>query len=589
MSRRCATTMLLCLVVVLGRTAYGQGLQATQEPALPNATESIEACLTVQEWLQTFDLPAPDDAAAQVPLTDASGVCTIVRLRGRVLASGTAALHPGLERSQMVRRSAGRAFAQSLGDSRLALLRENNRESDNLLGSRLTLEFEVAGPLLPIAGGTWSQVGRHLVPGRDGIVMRYGETRAVRFPSQMLATGTADRIGHLLPTLARELGLPPQEFSELRRSHGISVYRFRTIHLAQRAPGRFPQVLDRGQLIVPLSDITPERLRRQSAVLVDHLLGHLFAHNDVEPYLMGDYHPIAGKYDPQRAAPRDVAFVALALARASREPNLAAAEAERRRAGHATLLGLIAEAEFDDTVTAAAVVLACHGHPEVPIAQLPAPVQELEQRARGLVLHGSVDAPHAAALHAAAIARLAAVRAEGATTEMARAAVERAWSAVAPERAVALLPWIGEAELDLAAGGPIHHPERLIELRSVLERTRVRGTANPDENGGFALSGGRGLRGHAAAQTLRPAVFLARMLRQPDLTPPAALRLEAERNRQTMRFVCQLAVGDDLLWSFTLPNRVIGGIRQATWSPEMPLAAQAMGLLALSETLAGEN
>ncbi|MHC4591056.1 MAG: hypothetical protein ACYTAQ_17505, partial [Planctomycetota bacterium] len=102
---------------------------------------------------------------------------------------------------------------------------------------------------------------------------------------------------------------------------------------------------------------------------------------------------------------------------------------------------------------------------------------------------------------------------------------------------------------------------------------------------GLALTGGG--RPAATAQTLRPAAYLAWMVRQPDLTPPAG-EAEAALDRvlSTARFVMQLSVREPSLWAYRNPGRALGGIRAAPWDCDQPVPAQALGLVFAAETLA---
>ena len=102
--------------------------------------------------------------------------------------------------------------------------------------------------------------------------------------------------------------------------------------------------------------------------------------------------------------------------------------------------------------------------------------------------------------------------------------------------------------------------------------------------GGFALTAGDRLT--ATAQTLRPAAFLAWMVRQAELTPTgdeadAAL----DRTLSTARFAMQLSVREPSAWAYRYPGRALGGIRAAAWNCDQPVAAQALGLVFAAETL----
>ena len=47
----------------------------------------------------------------------------------------------------------------------------------------------------------------------------------------------------------------------------------------------------------------------------------------------------------------------------------------------------------------------------------------------------------------------------------------------------------------------------------------------------------------------------------------------------------QLAVREDDAWACRNPTRAVGGVRAATWDRDQPVGAQALSLLAASETL----
>ena len=168
-----------------------------------------------------------------------------------------------------------------------------------------------------------------------------------------------------------------------------------------------------------------------------------------------------------------------------------------------------------------------------------------------------------------------------------RRAIDAAWQAVPKQQQITLLPWIGFAELEYAdaAATPIARAEELRRMRALLEASRVKGSSadKADLAGGFALIAGR--RARPDAQTTRPAAYLAAILREPALTPADEVPAAVDRHLSTMRFLIQLAVDDDLLWTIRTPQRAKGGIRAATWDLNQPVAAQAMGLLTAAETL----
>jgi hypothetical protein len=54
---------------------------------------------------------------------------------------------------------------------------------------------------------------------------------------------------------------------------------------------------------------------------------------------------------------------------------------------------------------------------------------------------------------------------------------------------------------------------------------------------------------------------------------------------KALRFLIQLSVRESLLGSVRNPQRALGGIRSALWDCDEPVPAQALGLIAASDTL----
>jgi len=590
--RGVAATMWLLAIMVTAAPGAAPG--ATPWAAVPpDAGDAVAAYLTLTEWVRSFDPPAPRDSAAAVPLGGATGVCVILRQRGRILGTG---VDTG-SGPRMLRRAAGRAMSEVLGNP---LVRGLPAEARTSLGERLTVELEIAGTLLPLPGRSFAQLAEQVDPGRDGIALRSGDRLRVLFPAQIRATDSADAITRLISSLAVDLGLPLRDLDGL--GPNVRVYRFETIHLVQRAPGRRPLETFRGQQIVPRDAVDAKQVAGLAAGLVNHLLASLWGH--AEPLgMMGNYRYTTDTYTPLIAPPLEQALCAFALARAASTRALAPEADRLLTAAESILLDLasVDVSEKDprsDPATCAAIVYAVSenrrlsgpGPLEVLFDTAAAGVRGAWDKELGFVRRDAEMkpvarlSPHASAIVAGALVRLQAMAGRG-DGAVARSALDHLWSSVPPREHTALLPWVAWAEIDLARaiGHRVDPENRLRSLRAMLDATRISPPAAPDLIGGFALAGRSGSR--ATAQTARPAAGLATMLRIPELTPVADRPDAIERHLGTMRFLVQLAVSDDLLWAVPAPQRAKGGIRAATWSSEQPVAAQALALLAAAETL----
>jgi hypothetical protein len=648
------TTLTLALAAGLGLSfaAPAPATQSATAPATPDVTDAARAAVTAADWLRVFDVPSPGSEAATVPLTGGTAARVALRTRGRIVAdvqetiplfgadandpAGVAAAREGL-----LRRTAGRAMAAALGDRVIASLRETLGDSlERSLGARLTLELELAGPLVPLAGRRLEAIALQLEPGLDGIALRWRDQVALAFPAQMTANGSASNISRVLPRLTSDLGLPIESYAELRDRFDARLYRFRTLHFVQRRPGDAPGPRVRGQELVTTAAIRTPTVVAAGRDLFNHVISRLWAVS--EPIgLRGDYDASVDGYRPVIASSREQALVAYALARWAGAPGVR--PDDRMRGGDAAVVVLeelrstaIGERPaLEDPVTAAAIVLAESelrrvdagaglpralppaGPAEAGAAAEPtpgAPVviaadrRELLARAATDVtvlvatLAATADAegiatlldPHDRAVLVAAAARHA--LAPGAIPandprELTRA-LEAVRASVPAGELISLMPWLAMAEADVSTLTGVPLPAERVELlraiRAVLERIQISRLADgggpADLEGGFALTVAPVPL--AGAQSIRPVILLAWMLGRPELSPDDAERaVHRDRLRVAMRFLRQLAVRDADLWSIRGPSRAIGGIRAATWDLRMPLAAQAMGLLAYAEVL----
>lgn len=559
---------------------------------LPDPGDVVAAYGTLRDWLTAFRLPRPDDDASRLPLRDATGVCVILRHSGRVVGVGADWSGGGL----MVRRAAARALGEVLADPSVSSLPDSVIQD---IGRSLTLELEVGGALVPLVGRTFDMVAAQLEPGLDGVAMRRGDDLALLFPAQMRAANTAGRAERVLGPLAADLGLAPMTLPELLKRFPLSIYRFGATHLTQAAPDTPPFATVRGDTLVDDADVTRQALEDLAASLAARLAGSISPLDDPLG-LMGTYRPVADRYDPLIAPPLDQALGAWALARYGAHAQ--ATDASNAAARILDEMRLVVAGEDEplaDAGVCAAVVYAAlelegalggDGEREQFVAEAVACVSGAFVPKQGFARTGDglTVPPHTQALIAAAMARLLVTGSQRVGPQEVREAIDATWESVPPHRQVALLPWLGWAESDWAAatGRPNPAAERLRGIREYLDASRV-GSADrpgpPDLAGGLVLSSGDRLA--ATAQTVRPASYLATMIRDPDLTRPDEAAVALGRHLKTMRFVMQLTVRDGSVWAYRNAPAARGGIRAATWDCDQPVGAQALGLITATETL----
>lgn len=592
------------------------------QQALPDAADSVNAYLTVRDWIDVFRPPPPDDDAARIRVADATGVCVHLRHSGRVIGTGIVASPRATEadRHLMFRRAVGRAMAQVLGDPAVKNLPDDVKDR---IGRSLTLELEVAGPLEPLIGRSFDSLAQRLEPGVDGVAMRRGDDWAMLFPARLLATNTAGAIRTRLPAMVTELGLEiTDDLGALRDDHRVSVYRFRTTHLTQISPNGVPFETFRGDAIVSPREVTTGRLATFADDLAARMLSAIWPRDPLadDPMrraalgMMGDYHAISDTYQPLIAPPLEQALTAYALLRYSSTDGAAEETSKLALQGARRLLEELAEVEIaqddprDDPAASAAVVLAVRELPEQMLDEsiatfeadaMTAVIESFDPVASRFVRRVGDDreqtiTPHHQALIAAAMAdRLkhsdTPHHADGVAKLQpvhVRAAIDAAWESVSEAEWVTLLPWIALAELDYAdaTDSTVGHRDRFDSLRAMFAAIELGTEAlagERDLHGGLRLAGER----RPTSQTVRPASFLAVALADGRLIPSEETDAAEMQQRRIMRFLIQLSVREQTAWSVRNSARARGGIRAAVWDATQPAAAQPLALLTTVETL----
>ncbi len=548
----------------------------------------------VREWVNALELPGLREQDTTVEVPGLRAVCIILRHRGGVVGVGIDAAGD----SRMVRRAAGRALDEALHDPGIAGLPEAFRAE---AGIRLTLEIEGAGTEFPLPGLDFQTMLPGITTGQDGLALRRGGQWRYLFPAHLRLTN-ANRMPAIYQRvigMATELGCPPGvSWNEFREKYEITVYGFKTAHLAQHTPSSEPFVPLRGGSIVPLAAADRAGVMHLAHELARHIMTLMVKNMEGRVVrVMDDYEPSTDRYHGHG----DWALTALVLKRYAEMPGAdadLATVAERRYGECLEWLAKNLDSALQKREPTSAMTILALGDTVDP-AFIPLRNAATEQvlhafdekgylRTKKRVSSSEADHANAQAVFACALARLLVMKHEKVTPPLVRAGLDSIWNDTPEHQWVRLLPWIGWAELAYAkaTGGEIIHADRLIALRSLMHASQVGHEGRkgqPDERGGFALQSTAGLK--ATAQSTIPAAFLATMLRDSRLTPPESRPALTARHLETCRFLMQLTVGEDDLWMYRNSIRAIGGIRNALDDTTQSLDAQALGLLTAIETI----
>lgn len=616
-SRFRAAALAWACVLALGAPQAGIGPRAAEafrvgeDERHADATGVVSAFMTARRWIDEFDTPGLDEPDAHVPIGRAAAVCAILRLNGRIVGEGVDA--SGDDR--MLRRAVGRALSQLTGHAALVDLPEDLRP---MVGPRVTLELEVAGPMSPLVGRTFDEAAARVRPGLEGVAMRVGDRAVVVFPAQLRARNQADSLAFYLPSLLSDLQVRAEALEALRQDAGLTIHRFATTHLVQHETDGAPIATYRGAEIVPLSAATAARAAALARDLAE-AIGRwelrmpegsettLDTRSAREPVGMrGGYQIARDAHLPSFAPPAEQALAAFALHHFARASGMDAAAQGRAAACATRLLAALADRvphlepdPLGDLGSCAMIVLAGLESAAPPadrrvqtlLTDASVRVWESFDAAAGAFnavgrADGSAVMPSSTeqAIASAAMARLSRLAPGRYPTEVARAAANAAWEAVAEEHHVGLLPWIGWAERDLREAGAAdaEAERRLAAAMAFIRASQVSAGADAsteaDLVGGIALAGRRGLA--PTAQCLRPGAWWASIAADPQVTDPAELAEQAGALRAFLRFLLQLSVSSEVAWAYESGERFRGCLRQSLWDYDLAVPAQSLGLFA---------
>ena len=563
----------------------------------PSPDAAAIAWVAARGWVDARAVPAATSENASVALEGVAAVGVVLRLGGEVVGLGE---DSGGD-DGMLRRAVGRAIA-ALAAHRASDLPEALLPT---LGPSLTLELDLCGEPVPLAGSTFAAAASAVDPARDAVAVRRGEAWQLATPGRLLAANLAASPEQALRRLAREADLPPAEVKELAVIDSVGLYRLPTLRLAQRRPGDAPIEVVRSAAVVPLAAIDAasvesmidSQLRRLSVWMASSPRADA-SEADTLPSslgLRGDYDPIADRHRPLVASPFEQAMTALALAR------LAEASPAHREAATSLLLRVVESLTLTDPIEEpfasspeAMATLAIVFAVAPSLAADRPTVATLAEQCRTAIA-GATDSREAFSslptgrrvLVGSAAAILESRRADSDEASRAIAAqrLEEAWEACDPATRVGLLPWFALARRSLDAG---IDPVALQQLRNALILRQIGPATNdetsPDLVGGFDLR--EGALPAADSRSNVPAVGLAILLGDDAVTPIdgtpesiATLRTAAASHRAAVRFLRQLTADGEV-------DAAAGGVRAAPWDLRQPMLDQAIGLWLLAESVA---
>lgn len=573
----------------------------------------------VEPWVRAWAMPPQEAAAAATdeqgrPLPPVYGACVNLRLHGQLIGRGQSLAFAADDKPDTghIVRAVAAAIADA--DPRLPVANDLNRDAAvKLLTPDIQISLELAGAPKLITDDTWTLVDTGLAPGLDGLACRAGKSDdEVAFPSAMM-------MGNLLPQrvlrgmIANAIGeggaaealLAPKL---IRDKHVLTMASFRVSHLAQCAPGREPEFLYRGARLVSTSATNRQEIEDVAWKLAQHLRARVSQGQiptNAEPAERRSRSREIGNYAMLSAVAMN-AYGDMKCSRLTaeeRERFLVAVRAilvdgltgpvqqslnllARLPSGKANSLSIARS----QTLVEGALKEAASGiSPDVSdIADgWKAEVAELRFSGLSSVQRALVLYSYATYCHASGVQR---------DQDSLEAGMRTIFSETDESQLVALMPWLGWAELNAADVGAIG-TEKSAEIPAAIALRQMRaevwkhqlsvldaGSDGADMVGGIVFTSGPSTP-FPTWQTVRPIAFIATMLGDDRLTEPAERDIELFRLLQAFRFLRQLQVDDSCGWMCPNPEAAIGGIRAATWDQSMPPDATSLTLLATCELL----
>ena len=605
-----AAALAMCCIPASAATPPGPAVAATppNTPAAassrPSEADALAAYLAARAWLDADALPSEDSPQARVALTGVTAACVLLRLDGRLVASGEAALPTATltaasanDQGILLRRAVGRAVAKALSDSTIASVRAAVGDK---VTARLSLEVELAGPVRPLIGRTIAEASLRVAAGDEGIALLRAERCYRAYPSRLLAADIASRPDRAITALILEAGLPVKDLNAFTAEERVSLGRFDTIRLRADSPAALPSTVTRAGRVIETFEISPGRLRTMSAQLASRLAGQVVAREPGDSAkgvaLLGTLNPTADAYAPPFATTRDSALGALALAAAAQSAEIPAATRARAQAqSDALVRSLVSSTETTerDAAVDCLLALAARNHPDAALrARLASHVathdaaepQDPSPKDPSPKDASPKDAPPKDPVLSSLIA--GALLASGGDREAARAseivrdllarhasARARLVDAAMPLAFVAIDPKLDRATRDelVALFGEFSTLARSLQIRPTEPEFAA---LSADLEGGLLLPDTSG--GMPDTQCLPLATALALVERQ---LPPEGRDARLASGLSFARFLAQHVADDPWIGGFRNPGALRGLVRGDLSSDDCPPGPTAAGLL----------
>tara|TARA_R110002073_G_scaffold118918_3_gene258960 strand:+ start:56121 stop:58037 length:1917 start_codon:yes stop_codon:yes gene_type:complete len=561
-----------------------------------DASKSLDAYVQVQQWVRDWDVPGVNDPEIH-SVSTAVAIVTL-RLDGKVIGRGSSASFKPSTRHiwEATKGAIERASAKLTGDHD-AMWDEFISE----MASQITIAVELAETIVPMSESELTLPGFGYTPGVLGVGVSRGDRLEVLGPESMLIQNTdmTQAAMALANGLAGDGSMVLMDPKELA-SNGFSFYRFEPVVLAQPGVSMGASFIDRGGRFVAPNEIRMSTIGDMSRNIARHLIGRRWA--GVEGYgFMGTLDPVTGKSESMFASAFEQAISAYALLRFGelgdteihRESILTGVNALRDLSKVEDGEELPWESDVGSCMTVIALaqiqLIDILGDEKLNALRLRTLDKLDSLYAESTGFDESVpEGSHGLVVHA--IVQAAKLDPRDRTT-LARSAMRRVFDETPVPALVAQMPFLGWAQQELESDAS---DESMIDalngMRGLVWEHQLKRDdlewSDRDLAGGIVFTSSS--TPLPSWLSLRPLAFVATMLGDEKHTPGTAgsgeVPVEIGRLIDAVRYVRQLCATDEVLHLYASPESAKWGVRKALWDQRMPIEADALALLSLTET-----
>lgn len=625
MRRECITGRAITIAALLALAAIGTTAQDPTAPDEPPTTKpeppplpldratALQAFHLAEIWMRRGEAP---ESTVPIHATDVAGVQVTIRMDQQKLGSGMGQSDDPLQRQKpvdvmaLVLTAMRHALAETM-QTMLSIDRGQAAANEpfrlDQIADRLQLDMQFAHTPRPIRIQRLDELPAQFRINDHGLAMRSPLGWAWVYPGTAISTNSGFQ--GQITRLMGDLRIAIEQQGKVAQDGGPPLFYFEAIHLLRMGREQPIRFMQRGNDVESLAEQSDHDL----FAFTGRLAAHLLQRQRVDGRFAGRYLPTSDEYSPPTADLYDSALAVYALARTARLPLLGA-DVERLsvaarngllpllgdlqvNAGPATTGGQAAiNANIDDVAMTLLALLETpnagnlKAQREALAGRLMA-MQTPEGSFRTTLRAPGREAPIGSqARAAAALVQLYDRTRDARFGKAARAALDAVWVQSQGTRLRQALPWLTQAEFELARLG--EPAPGLLTIRDELCPELFKMQVRPHHIGPYPKAEASTLGGfrtdaplldEPTAQSAIPLASLAHALRVSDFVDAADRPRWIVALSGGAQFLDRLSIHQANCFYVKNPGEAMGGVRYSYWDNRLALSTTAEALVAVVE------